>query len=88
MKSAAYRSRTDRARGAGPGAPASAPLRKTLSRPALRPRPSQCWGHIARSFRAMLTRADLRERPDARPGPPPQEHAAVPDGPSETVATI
>ena len=32
--------------------------------------PDECRIHIGRSFRRMLTRADLRERPDAKPGPP------------------
>jgi len=32
--------------------------------------PNECRIYIARSFRAMLARADLRERPDAKPGPP------------------
>ena len=30
----------------------------------------------------MLARADLRERPDARPGPPRREQAAATDGPT------
>jgi hypothetical protein len=38
---------------------------------------------IARSFRRMLARADLRERPDAKPGPPHrgQAQASGPSGP-------
>ena len=32
--------------------------------------PDECWTHVARSFRSMLARADLREQPDAKPGPP------------------
>ena len=35
----------------------------------------ECRINIARSFRRMLVRADLRERPDARPGPPRREPA-------------
>jgi hypothetical protein len=44
--------------------------------------PEQCRGHIARAFRRMLVRADLRERPDARPGPPRRELAEAIDGPA------
>ena len=44
--------------------------------------PEHCRIHIARTFRRMLTRADLRERPDARPGPPRREPVQAPDGPS------
>ena len=44
--------------------------------------PDECRIHIARSFRRMLARADLRERPDARPGPPRREPAEAIDGPS------
>ena len=44
--------------------------------------PDECRIHIARSFRAMLARADLRERADAKPGPPYREpaEAAEPKG--------
>ena len=35
--------------------------------------PDECRTHVARSFRSMLARADLRERPDAKPGPPRRE---------------
>jgi len=35
----------------------------------------ECRTHVAQSFRAMLARADLRERPDAKPGPPRREPA-------------
>ena len=44
--------------------------------------PDECRTHIARSFRSMLARADLRERPDAKPGPPRREPAEAIDGPS------
>jgi hypothetical protein len=44
--------------------------------------PDECRIRIARSFRSMLTRADLRERPDARPGSPRREPAQAPDRPS------
>ena len=46
----------------------------------------ECRINIARSFRRMLTRADLRERPDARPGPPrrePVEAIAEPSPPTQ-----
>jgi hypothetical protein len=43
--------------------------------------PNECRIYIARSFRAMLARADLRERPYARPGPP-RRQVQAPDGPS------
>jgi hypothetical protein len=39
--------------------------------------PDECRINIARSFRRMLARADLRERPDARPGPPRREPEAI-----------
>ena len=39
----------------------------------------ECRINIARSFRRMLVRADLRERPDARPGPPRRGQAAATD---------
>jgi hypothetical protein len=42
----------------------------------------QCQTHVGRSFRAMLARADLCERPDAKPGPPRREPAQATDGPS------
>jgi len=45
--------------------------------------PDECRTDIGRSFRAMLARADLRERPDAKPGPPRREPAEAPDGPSK-----
>ena len=32
--------------------------------------PDECKAHIAKTFREMLARADLRERADAKPGPP------------------
>jgi hypothetical protein len=35
--------------------------------------PDECRILVARTFRRMLTRADLRERPDAKPGPPRRE---------------
>src|SRR6185295_10511461 len=54
----------------------------TSSRPAMRPRPSIA-GSTARTFRRMLTRADLRERPDAKPGPPRREQVQAPDEQSE-----
>ena len=41
--------------------------------------PDQCRILVARSFRRMLTRADLRERPDAKPGPPRREQVQAPD---------
>ena len=37
--------------------------------------PDECRTHIGQSFRAMLARADLRERADAKPGPPRREPA-------------
>ncbi len=42
--------------------------------------PEQCRVLVAQAFRRMLVRADLRERPDARPGPPRREQAAATDG--------
>ena len=44
--------------------------------------PDKCRTQIGRSFRSMLARADLRERPDAKPGPPRREpaEAAEPKG--------
>jgi len=44
--------------------------------------PEQCRIYIARSFRRMLTRADLRERPDARPGPSRRAPAQAISAPS------
>ena len=44
--------------------------------------PDECRVHIARTFRAMLARADLRERRDAKPGSPRREQAQALDGPS------
>jgi len=44
--------------------------------------PDECRANVARSFRSMLARADLRERPDAKPGPPRREQVQAPDGPS------
>ena len=48
--------------------------------------PDQCRILVARAFRRMLTRADLRERPDAKPGPPrrePVEAIAEPSPPTQ-----
>ena len=45
--------------------------------------PDVCRTLIGLSFRRMLARANLREQPDAQPGPPrlgPVEVASVPDG--------
>jgi hypothetical protein len=42
----------------------------------------ECRIYIASAFRRMLARADLRERPDTRPGPPRRKQAQTPDGPS------
>ena len=42
--------------------------------------PDECRIHIGRSFRSMLARADLRDRPDARPEPPRREPADAIDG--------
>jgi hypothetical protein len=44
--------------------------------------PNECRILVARAFRRMLTRADLRERPDAKPGPPRREPMQAPDGPT------
>lgn len=44
--------------------------------------PEECRANIARTFRRMLDRADLRTRPDGRPGPPRRLPAPAPDGPS------
>ena len=44
--------------------------------------PDECRILVARAFRRMLTRADLRERPDAKPGPPRREPMQAPDGPT------
>jgi len=47
--------------------------------------PDQCRILVARSFRRMLVRADLRERPDAKPGPPrraPSDAIAEPSPPT------
>ena len=38
--------------------------------------PDECRTHIARSFGRMLVRADLRERPDAKPGHERQQPSA------------
>ena len=40
----------------------------------------ECKAHIGKAFRGMLARADLRERPDAKPGPPRRD--AQPDAAS------
>jgi len=40
--------------------------------------PDECRANVARSFRSMLARADLRERPDAKPGPPRRETVQAP----------
>jgi len=45
--------------------------------------PEVCCTLIALAFRRTLARADLRERPDAKPGPPRREPAEGPDGPSK-----
>ena len=42
--------------------------------------PMECRTQIGTAFRDMLARADLRERPDAQPGPPRREHDR-PSGP-------
>jgi hypothetical protein len=51
------------------------------------PGPDECKQHIAHAFRAMLMRADLRERADAKPGPRRRvllDTAAVSYGPPPT----
>lgn len=54
--------------------------------------PDECRILVARTFRRMLTRADLRERPDARPGPPrrgePVEAIAPPPQPYDRANDI
>jgi hypothetical protein len=45
--------------------------------------PEQCRILIARAFRAMLTHADLRERPEARPGSPRRKAIARPSRPTQ-----
>jgi hypothetical protein len=47
--------------------------------------PEECRIYIASAFRRMLARADLRERADARPGPPRRKQAPAPEGPSGTL---
>jgi hypothetical protein len=47
----------------------------------------ECKAHVATAFRKMLARADLRERPDAKPGPPrraPPEPSIEPAEPSRS----
>jgi hypothetical protein len=45
--------------------------------------PDECQTHIGQSFRAMLARAELRERPDAKPGPARRAPPESIDGPFE-----
>lgn len=40
----------------------------------------ECRTQIAEAFRGMLARTDLRERPDAKPGPPHRKSADAPSG--------
>ncbi len=50
-----------------------------------------CKRRIGTAFRAMLARADLRERPDAKPGPPrraPLDTVIETSGPASTVPAI
>ena len=54
---------------AGRGALQSAPTTRPSPRADTRPTPRMCT-LIALAFRRTLARADLRERPDAKPGPP------------------
>ena len=44
--------------------------------------PEECRTQIGTAFRRMLIRADLRERADAKPGPPRREPMQAPDGPT------
>jgi hypothetical protein len=52
--------------------------------------PDECRAHVAAAFRKMIVRAALRERPDAKPGPPrhaPPEASIERPGPSRSYSS-
>ena len=77
-------SEADRAKAAGRGPLGSAAATRSSLRADTRPAATYGQTLIALAFRRMLARADLRERPDAKPGPPrraPPDEIAKPSPP-------